>query len=105
MSHLSCKILVSCNNASTPLCHACQLGKHVRLPFSRSKTLCVIPFKLIHCYLWTSPVLSNTGFKYYLVVVDDYSHYMWTFRFVGNQTHQILSSTSLPMHALSLTFL
>jgi hypothetical protein len=29
--------------------------------------------------LWTSPVLSISGFKYYLVVVDDFSHYSWTF--------------------------
>jgi hypothetical protein len=47
MSHLSSKILISCNNASATLCHACQLGKHVRLPFSRSKTSCVMPFQLI----------------------------------------------------------
>jgi hypothetical protein len=49
ISHLSSKISGSCNNASATLCHACQLGKHVRLPFSRSKTLCVVPFQLIHC--------------------------------------------------------
>src|SRR6185503_15298911 len=29
--------------------------------------------------LWTSPVLSLSGYKYYLVVVDDFSHYSWTF--------------------------
>ncbi|WVZ54995.1 hypothetical protein U9M48_005716 [Paspalum notatum var. saurae] len=36
-------------------------------------------FDLVHCDLWTSPVLSNSGYKYYLVVVDDFSHYSWTF--------------------------
>src|SRR6185503_16957897 len=29
--------------------------------------------------LWTSPVLSLSGYRYYLVVVDDFSHYSWTF--------------------------
>ncbi|KAL8138282.1 hypothetical protein V2J09_004283, partial [Rumex salicifolius] len=33
------------------------------------------PFELIHCDLWTSPVLSISGFKYYLVIIDDFSHY------------------------------
>ncbi|WVZ98476.1 hypothetical protein U9M48_043916 [Paspalum notatum var. saurae] len=36
-------------------------------------------FDLVHCDLWTSPVLSVSGYKYYLVVVDDFSHYSWTF--------------------------
>lgn len=79
MSHLSSKFSLPCNNASHTVCHACQLGKHVRLPFSRSKTFSVVPFQLIHCDLWTSPILSIFGFKYYLVVVDDYSHFIWTF--------------------------
>ena len=63
----------------SPLCHACQLGCHVRLPFSASTSRTTRPFELVHCDLWTSPVLSNSGFKYYLVIVDDFSHYIWTF--------------------------
>ena len=26
-----------------------------------------------------SPVASNTGYLYYLVILDDFSHYVWTF--------------------------
>ena len=62
-----------------PLCHACQLGRHVRLPFSSSSSHATHAFDLVHCDLWTSPVLSISGYKYYLVVVDDFSHYTWTF--------------------------
>jgi hypothetical protein len=29
--------------------------------------------------VWTSPVLSISGYKYYLVIIDDFSHYSWTF--------------------------
>jgi hypothetical protein len=79
MSHLYKKSFIPCNNAATRVCHACQLGKHVRLPFTRSISKSVVSFELIHCDLWTSPVLSNSGFKYYLVIVDDFSHFMWTF--------------------------
>jgi hypothetical protein len=61
------------------LCHACQLGRHVRLPFSSSSSHAAHAFDLIHCDLWTSPVLSMSGYKYYLIIVDDFSHYSWTF--------------------------
>uniref|UniRef100_A0A453BM80 GAG-pre-integrase domain-containing protein n=2 Tax=Aegilops tauschii subsp. strangulata TaxID=200361 RepID=A0A453BM80_AEGTS len=71
MSHLSKQFAIPCNKV-TMVCHACQLGKHVRLPFSRSQTLCSVPFQLIHCDLWTSPIASNSGLKYYLVIVDDF---------------------------------
>ena len=60
-------------------CHACQLGKHVRLPFSHSTSVTHAPFDLVHCDVWTSPVLSNSRFKYYLVLLDDFSHYCWSF--------------------------
>jgi hypothetical protein len=36
-------------------------------------------FDLIHCDLWTSPIVSVSGFKYYLVILDDCSHFLWTF--------------------------
>ena len=61
-----------------PLCHACQLGRHVWLLFS-SSSHATHAFDLVHCDLWTSHVLSLSGYKYYLVVVDDFSHYSWTF--------------------------
>jgi hypothetical protein len=36
------------------------------------------PFDLVHCDLWTSPVLSLSGYKYYLVILDDFCHFLWT---------------------------
>jgi hypothetical protein len=61
------------------LCHACQLGRHVRLPFPVSSSRVSNKFDLIHCDLWTSPVVSVSGYKYYLVILDDCTHYLWTF--------------------------
>jgi hypothetical protein len=29
--------------------------------------------------LWTSPVVSVSGSKYYLIIFDDFAHYLWTF--------------------------
>ncbi|GJZ73956.1 ribonuclease H-like domain-containing protein [Tanacetum coccineum] len=40
---------ISCNKEKPPvLCHACQLGKHVRLPFSSSDTVVNSCFDIIH---------------------------------------------------------
>jgi hypothetical protein len=33
----------------------------------------------VHCDIWTSPILSLSGYKYYLVILDDFSHFLWTF--------------------------
>jgi hypothetical protein len=35
-------------------------------------------FDLTHCDLWTSPIVSISTCKYYLVL-DDHSHIVWTF--------------------------
>jgi hypothetical protein len=37
------------------------------------------PFDLIHLDLWTSLVVSVSGSKYYRVILDDFTHYLWTF--------------------------
>uniref|UniRef100_A0A453BV12 Integrase catalytic domain-containing protein n=1 Tax=Aegilops tauschii subsp. strangulata TaxID=200361 RepID=A0A453BV12_AEGTS len=47
--------------------------------FYPSKSYSVKPFELLHCDLWTSHVPTTSGFLYYLVVVDDDTHYFWTF--------------------------
>jgi histone deacetylase 1/2 len=51
----------------------------VRLPFASSNSRASANFDLIHCDLWTSPIPSVSGYKYYLIILDDCSHYSWTF--------------------------
>lgn len=63
----------------TSLCQACQLGKHTRLPFFTSNNSVSHPFEIIHSDIWTSPVLSVSGFKYYLIFLDQYSHFVWIY--------------------------
>ena len=72
---------IPCNRDShdSSVCESCQLGKHVCLPFSSSSSSSTYPFELIHCDLWTSPIASVSGFKYYLVILDDFTHFVWTF--------------------------
>jgi hypothetical protein len=70
---------IHCTNNKHDLCHACQLGKHIRLPFSTSSNCAAMAFDLIHLDLWTSPVVNVSCSKYYLVILDDFTHYIWTF--------------------------
>jgi hypothetical protein len=80
ISKLSSTAVIHYNKSqSDPLCHAYQLGHHTRLPFHSSSSHTNRPFKLIQCDLWTLPILSISCYKYYLVVLDDFTHYLWTF--------------------------
>ncbi|GJX43593.1 ribonuclease H-like domain-containing protein [Tanacetum coccineum] len=52
---------ISCNKEKpTHICHACQLGKHVKLPFYSSDSIVEHCFDIIHSDLWTSPI-SQSG--------------------------------------------
>ncbi|GJU43198.1 ribonuclease H-like domain-containing protein [Tanacetum coccineum] len=72
--------VISCNNEKPPvLCHACQLGKHVRLPFVSSNTVVTSCFDIVHSDVWTSPIPSLSGFKYYVLFLDHYSQFVWVY--------------------------
>ena len=79
LSSLSRSSFISCTSTTYDFCHACQLGKHTRLPFSSSSSHVEKAFDLLHLDLWTSLVVSVSGSKYYLVILDDFTHYLWTF--------------------------
>ncbi|GKA10960.1 ribonuclease H-like domain-containing protein [Tanacetum coccineum] len=77
---LSSRHLISCNKERSPhVCHACQLGKHVKLPFHSSISSVKQCFDIIHSDLWTSPIVSSSGFKYYVLFLDHFSHYLWIY--------------------------
>ncbi|GKC94009.1 ribonuclease H-like domain-containing protein [Tanacetum coccineum] len=74
---------ISCNKEKSPiLCHACQLGKHVRLPFVSSTTVVNSCFDIIHSDVWTSPILSLSSYKYYVLFLDHYSQFVWVYLLV-----------------------
>jgi hypothetical protein len=79
MSKLSHDSSVVCSRRSHDLCHACQLGRHIRLPFVSSNSRADNNFDLIYFDVWTSLIVSVSSYKYYLVILDDYSHFVWIF--------------------------
>jgi hypothetical protein len=62
-----------------PFCDFCPLGKSKQLPFSSSTLVSTGPLELIHTDLWTSPIPSMSGCKYYIVFIDDFSRYTWMY--------------------------
>lgn len=57
-----------CNKGSLlSSCKACQIGKHIKLPFHKSNTTSFHPFQLVRSEIWTSPVSRMSGINYYIL--------------------------------------
>jgi Integrase core domain/GAG-pre-integrase domain len=75
------------NNHSLPcirdnnfICNDCMQVKAHILPFSISSSSTSSPLSLIHSDVWgPSPIVSYQGYKYYIIFVDDYSHFTWIY--------------------------
>jgi hypothetical protein len=51
-----------------------------QLPFPISNKHVVFPFELVHADLWgPAPVVSTNAFRYYLVLVDDFTKFTWVY--------------------------
>ncbi|KAD6454414.1 hypothetical protein E3N88_09120 [Mikania micrantha] len=61
------------------LCQSCVFGKHTRLPFYDSLSTTSLPFDILHSDLWTSPILSSGGHRYYILFLDDFTNFLWTY--------------------------
>nr|GEV77970.1 ribonuclease H-like domain-containing protein [Tanacetum cinerariifolium] len=71
---------ISCNKEKPlVLCHAFQLSKHVSLPFVNSGIFVTSCFEIIYSDMWTSPIRSLLGFKYYVLFLDYYSQFVWVY--------------------------
>nr|GEV32347.1 RNA-directed DNA polymerase, eukaryota [Tanacetum cinerariifolium] len=57
---------------SQHVCHACQLGKRVKHPYSSSTSIVSSCFDIIHSDILTSPIVSTGGFKYYVIFPDHF---------------------------------
>jgi hypothetical protein len=60
-------------------CDSCQLGKSKKQPSHASNRISHQPLDLIHSDIWTSPVQSISGYKYYVIFVDDWSRFTWLY--------------------------
>uniref|UniRef100_A0A2N9GP84 Integrase catalytic domain-containing protein n=1 Tax=Fagus sylvatica TaxID=28930 RepID=A0A2N9GP84_FAGSY len=72
---------MACNSSTASIhCKHCLAGKMHQLPFPISNKISTAPFALVHADLWgPAPITSSTGFRFYLVLVDDFTKFTWTY--------------------------
>ena len=69
----------SCRNLNSSHCNACSINKSHKLPFHDTSISSSRPLQVIFSDVWSSPIHSFDGFKYYLLLVDHFTRYMWFF--------------------------
>jgi hypothetical protein len=69
----------ACDSNKITLCDSYQLGKSKKQPFSASNRHTSTPLHLIHTDIWTSPITSISGYKYYIVFIDANTRYTWLY--------------------------
>uniref|UniRef100_A0A2N9IRZ8 Integrase catalytic domain-containing protein n=1 Tax=Fagus sylvatica TaxID=28930 RepID=A0A2N9IRZ8_FAGSY len=75
---LQCKSVLS--DTTKVHCTHCLAGKMHQLPFPVSNKTVTSPFALVHADLWgPAPVLSSVGFRFYLVLVDEFTKFTWVY--------------------------
>lgn len=68
------------------LCHACKLGKLAHMPLASIEHTSTTPIKIIHSDVWgTAPLLSNLGYSYFLLFIDDFTRFTWIY-FLKNKS-------------------
>jgi hypothetical protein len=91
LSSLNRDNFLQCNKSRNNFfCNSCPLGKQIKLPFYSSLSNTFMPFDIVHSDLWTSPILSSEGHRYYMLFLDDYTNFLWTFPIhTKSQVHSI----------------
>jgi hypothetical protein len=93
----------NCSRYTHNFCHACQLDRHTCMPFISFSSYAENNFDLIHCDIWTLPIVSISSYKYYLVILNECSHFVWTFplRLKSNTFTTLLIFLLLSPHSLA----
>jgi Integrase core domain len=73
---INCKTI---DKSDSFVCSSCMFGKYVKLPFENSMSQSKECFELIHFDVWQSPVILVSGFRYYIIFIDDFSRYTWVY--------------------------
>ena len=60
-------------------CLDCLSNKSHKLPFHTNTIHSNKPLQYIYSDVWTSPILSNDHYKYYVIFVDHFTRYTWLY--------------------------
>jgi hypothetical protein len=61
------------------ICDVCEYGKHTKTSYVSRGIRSISPFVMIHSDVWTSPVASICGMKYFVTFIDCYSCMTWIY--------------------------
>jgi len=99
------------NKESPPLsdiqfdCNSCKPSKSKILPFPTHQSNVKYVFDMIHGYLWgMARVVSHAHYKYFVIFINDYSHFTWVHFFCTQNMKSCLLSNFL-MFMFKLNFL
>lgn len=62
-----------------PHCNVHNIGKYVKLSFNESDSHSTFPSQLVHSEVYLAHVDSIYRYKYYILFVNDCSHYLWIY--------------------------
>jgi hypothetical protein len=80
LHHLLSINSISCKFNKLRLCDSCCLAKSHRLSFTNSSTTTTKLLQLVNCDVWgPSPIISHTGYRYYVLFTDNYSRFSWIY--------------------------
>ena len=60
-------------------CDACEYAKHTRASYVSKGLRSITPFMLVHSDVWTCPIVSINGMKYFVTFIDCYSRMTWVY--------------------------
>ena len=60
-------------------CDACEYAKHTTTSYVSKGIRSIAPLMLIHYDVWTCPMTSISGMKYFVTFIDCYSHMTWVY--------------------------
>jgi hypothetical protein len=52
------------------VCDACEFGKHTIASYISRGVRSMLPFVLVYFDIWTSPIVSISGMKYFVTFID-----------------------------------
>ena len=70
-------LLFSNSLSQSFFCSDCSINKTHKLSFSESSIHSNRHLQYLFSDVWTSPILSTDNFKYFLIIVDHFSRYIW----------------------------
>ena len=68
LQSLRTSLLITCPEPPS-LFHSCIFGKQIKLLFFSSDSHCVMPFDIINCDLWTSPVFLVISIIFFFLII------------------------------------